>query len=206
MPFRSDNAKEYVSKIFAGLLEDEGVSSQLSVEYTSQQNGVAERANRTLVEMARCMLMQSMTLWAKAINTAAFLKNRCPTKALQGKTPLEMCIGTKLDVSFLHTFGCKAFALQERPGVTKLVPKGHEFVMILSQRRTACGSEIPERSSRVAMSDSLKTWTLKMKVMQNLSKCLCRMEGIIADEHLTEVQTKMEPSQQPIDSMSRDLK
>ena len=55
---RTDNAKEYASKI-SEFLKKEGISRELFVEYTSQQNGVAERANRTLVEMARCMMVQS---------------------------------------------------------------------------------------------------------------------------------------------------
>lgn len=113
--FRSDNAKEYISNIFTELLEDEGISRQLTAEYTPQQNGVAERANRTLVEMARCMLVESglpRTLWAKAISMVAFIRNRCPTSALQGKAPFEMWTGKKPDVTCLRVFGCKAFALQ----------------------------------------------------------------------------------------------
>lgn len=54
---RSDNAKEYVSKEFNQFLEAEGIKREFSVEYTPQQNGVAERANRTIEEMARCMLL-----------------------------------------------------------------------------------------------------------------------------------------------------
>jgi len=54
---RTDNAKEYTSKEFKKFLEDEGIARQLTVKYTSQQNGVAERANRTLVEMARCIML-----------------------------------------------------------------------------------------------------------------------------------------------------
>lgn len=76
---RTDNAKEYLSKEFSNFLEEEGIKRQLSVEYCPQQNGVAERANRTLVEMARCMLLQSgvpNSLWAEAINTAAYIRNR----------------------------------------------------------------------------------------------------------------------------------
>jgi len=56
---RTDNGKEYLSNDFKKFLEDESIARQLSVEYTPQQNGVAERANRTIVEMARCMLQQS---------------------------------------------------------------------------------------------------------------------------------------------------
>jgi len=68
---RTDNAREYLSKDFTKFLENEGISRQLSVEYTSQQNGLAERANHTLVEMARCIMLQAnlpQSLWAEAIN------------------------------------------------------------------------------------------------------------------------------------------
>jgi len=84
---RTDNGKEYVSKEFSDFLRQEGITRQLSVEYTPQQNGVAERANRTLVEMARCIMLQAnlpQSMWAEAVNTATYLRNRCATKSLNG--------------------------------------------------------------------------------------------------------------------------
>lgn len=90
---RTDNTKEYTSHNFSQHLEKEGISRQLSVEYTPQQNGVAERTNRTLVEMARTMILEAnlpKSLWAEAVNTAAFLRNRCPTKILSSMTPEEL--------------------------------------------------------------------------------------------------------------------
>ena len=89
----TDNGKEYVSNQFAEFFRKEGIRRELSVEYTPQQNGVAERANRSLTEMARCMLLDAKLpkyLWAEAINTAAYIRNRCPTKLLLNKTPYEM--------------------------------------------------------------------------------------------------------------------
>jgi len=86
---RTDNGREYLSNDFKKFLEAEGIARQLSVEYTPQQNGVVERANRTIIEMARCMLQQSglpQSLWAEAVNTATFIRNRCPTKCLINKT------------------------------------------------------------------------------------------------------------------------
>jgi transposase InsO family protein len=74
---RTNNGKEYLSKKFTSYLEEEGISRQLSVEYTLQQNGVAERANSTpLVEMARCMMLQTKLpklLWAEAVNAALYV-------------------------------------------------------------------------------------------------------------------------------------
>ncbi|KAL0278108.1 UNVERIFIED_CONTAM: hypothetical protein PYX00_000019 [Menopon gallinae] len=57
---RTDNAREYLSKEFKNILEECGISRQLSAEYTPQQNGIAERANRTLIEMARCLMLQGV--------------------------------------------------------------------------------------------------------------------------------------------------
>ena len=56
---RSDNGKEYLSNEISKFLSENGIKRQLSVEYTPQQNGVAKKANRTIVEMARCMLVES---------------------------------------------------------------------------------------------------------------------------------------------------
>ena len=62
------------------------------VPYTPQQNGVAERKNRTLKEMANCMIQSkglSLQYWAEAINCANYIVNRTPTNVLQGITPEE---------------------------------------------------------------------------------------------------------------------
>ena len=76
---RSDNGGEFVNKRFDDHLKKCGIKRQLSVPYTPQQNGVAESANRTLVEMARSMLIHSgmaENLWAEAVLTAAYIRNR----------------------------------------------------------------------------------------------------------------------------------
>lgn len=130
---RSDNAKEYISKDFTQFLEMHGITRQLSVEYTPEQNGVAERANRTLTEMARCMILQSRApekLWAEAINTACFIRNRCPTSTLNNMTPLEAYSKRKPYVGFMKTFGCKAIALEKRPGIGKFHQKGRPYIMV----------------------------------------------------------------------------
>lgn len=130
---RTDNAKEYVSKEFNDFLEEEGIKRQLSVEYCPQQNGVAERANRTLVEMARCMLLQSGvpdSLWAEAINTAAYIRNRCPTKLLENLTPMEAWSFEKPYVGFMRIFGSKVIALEKKPFRGKFEPKGKKYILV----------------------------------------------------------------------------
>ena len=92
---------------------ERGIFRQLTAAYSAQQNGVAERKNRTLVEAARCMLKDAnigSRFWAKAVHTVAYLQNRSPTKALDGKTPEEVYSGYKPNVSHLRVFGCEAYA------------------------------------------------------------------------------------------------
>ena len=110
---RSDNGGEYTSRQFAEYLKSEGVRHELSVPKTPQQNGVAERSNRTLMEMTRAMLSESklpQSLWAESLSTATYLRNRSPTKAVKGKTPHEAYHGKKPDVGHLRVFGCTAYA------------------------------------------------------------------------------------------------
>ena len=79
---RSDRGGEYLSAEFDQYLKDQGIERQLTVHHSPQQNGVAERLNRTLVEHARAMLLardMPKFLWAEAINYATWLKNRLPS-------------------------------------------------------------------------------------------------------------------------------
>jgi transposase InsO family protein len=76
---RSDNGTEFKNSQIEGFLEDEGIKHEFSSPYTPQQNGVVERKNRTLLDMARTMLDEYKTsdqFWAEAINTACYSINR----------------------------------------------------------------------------------------------------------------------------------
>lgn len=130
--FRSDNGKEFVNKAVSQLFKENGIVHQLTIDYCPEQNGVAERANRTLVEKAKCMLEEaglSTKYWAEAINTAVFLKNRSPTKALN-VTPLEAWSGQKPDLSELKVFGCKAFMHIDKAKRKKLDAKSKEMIFV----------------------------------------------------------------------------
>ena len=84
-----------------------------SIPYTPQQNGVAERKNRSLKEMATCM-MEAKTFppnfSAKAIKCVSYIQNRVPQKQLDGITPFEAWSGHKPDVTHFRIFGSKAWA------------------------------------------------------------------------------------------------
>ena len=94
-------------------MKKDGIKHELTVSQTPEQNGVAERMNRTLVESVRSMLVGAnlpQRFWAEALATAVYLRNRSPTKSLDGLTPHEAWIGVKPSVSHLNVFGCTAFA------------------------------------------------------------------------------------------------
>ncbi|MCO5548699.1 hypothetical protein L7F22_002158 [Adiantum nelumboides] len=89
---RTDRGGEYMSGAFKDFLEKKGIKHQCTMPYTPQQNGVAERKNRSLMEMARCMLKAKSLphkLWMEAVACAAHVLNRCPTRALKTITPYE---------------------------------------------------------------------------------------------------------------------
>ena len=111
---KTDNGTEYMNQDFAKHLESRQINHETSAPYTPQQNGIAERVNRTLVEKARALISHAglaKSYWAEAVATAAYLKNRTPTRSLKGDiTPYERWYERKCDVSRLRVFGCMAYA------------------------------------------------------------------------------------------------
>jgi transposase InsO family protein len=90
--FRSDNGKKFVSKPFNQFLKDHGVEKQTSTPYTPHHIGVAERMNRTIVEMIRSVLHAqylNKSIWVEAMVNAVYTQNRCLTKALGFIMPEE---------------------------------------------------------------------------------------------------------------------
>jgi hypothetical protein len=112
--FRSDRGGEYLSSEFDRYLKMQGVKHEVSVAKCPEQNGVAERMNRTLMESARSMLSHSglsNMYWAEAISTAVYLRNRLPTAAFKEKTtPYEKWHERKPKVDHLKVFGCVAYS------------------------------------------------------------------------------------------------
>ncbi|MCO5610539.1 hypothetical protein L7F22_064778 [Adiantum nelumboides] len=109
----TDRRGEYMSGAFKDFLGNKGIKHQCTMPYTPQQNGVAERKNRSLMEMARCMLKAKSLphkLWMEAAACAAHVLNRCPTRALKTITPYESWYDRKPSVSYLRGFGCLAYA------------------------------------------------------------------------------------------------
>ena len=122
--FRSDNGGEYTSNQFQAYLKAQGIVHQTSAPHTPQQNGVAERANRTIVEMARSMIYgQNLGLEFEAVSNAVYIRNRCPTSVVHGKTLQEAWCSKKPSVAHMRVFGCIAYVKISDASRTRLEPK-----------------------------------------------------------------------------------
>jgi transposase InsO family protein len=114
---RSDNGTEFKNTQIEDYLDEECIKHEFSTPYTPQQNGVVKKKNMTLIQMARTMINEYKTsdrFWAEAVNTACHATNYLYLHKLLKKTPYELLIGNKLNVSFFRVFGSKCYVLQKR--------------------------------------------------------------------------------------------
>ena len=113
---QSDNGTEYLTKEFEDVLDQNGIKRRLTVPHLPEQNGIAERKNRTLIETTSCLLLHSNIpshLWAEAVKTANFLRNRSPSRALGGQIPFKLWTSKPPSVKHFRTFGMIALALDK---------------------------------------------------------------------------------------------
>jgi hypothetical protein len=130
---RTDNGTEYVNRELIEWCKDRGIELQHSAPYSPQSNGAPERLNRTLIELARAMLIAKSLpecLWAEAVSHAAYLRNRATTRVLQGATPDGLWNECQPNVEHLREFGASVYVLREGINQSKLQPKSdkHTFV------------------------------------------------------------------------------
>ena len=110
---RSNNGGVYTSKEFDEYCRQEGIKRQLTIPYTPQHNGVAERKNRATVGATRAMLHdQSLPffLWAEACSTTVYVQNMTLHHGLGSKTPKEMFTGKKPKIGHFRFFGCLTYS------------------------------------------------------------------------------------------------
>ncbi|KAL0849649.1 hypothetical protein ABMA28_013903 [Loxostege sticticalis] len=130
---RTDNGREYLSNDFQTFLKKSGIIHQTSVPYTPQQNGLAERMNRTLLERARCMIINASLqkqFWGEAVTTAAYITNRCPTRSLAYSTPEEMWTGKALNISHMRIFGSEAMVHIPKEKTKKWDSKASKMIFV----------------------------------------------------------------------------
>jgi hypothetical protein len=130
---RSDNGSEFRNTQVEEFLDEEGIKHELSTPYTAQQNGIIERKNHTLIEVARTMLDEYMTpdsFWAEVINTACHAANRLYLHKYLNKAPYEIITGKKPSVHYFRVFGCKCFILNKKPKASKFASNVDEGFLI----------------------------------------------------------------------------
>ena len=130
----SDRGGEFLGKELQTFFSSRGITHQTSVPHTPQQNGQAERFNRTLLEKAEAIRQHAClprSFWQDAVETALHIYNRQPMRCHQWRTPIEVFNGDKPDVSYFRVFGSHAYVFippeQQRD---KLSPKAKEMVFI----------------------------------------------------------------------------
>ncbi|GKA67273.1 putative ribonuclease H-like domain-containing protein [Tanacetum coccineum] len=130
---RSDNGTELKNEVMNQLCEMKGIKREFSVARNPQQNGVAERKNRTLIEADRTMLADSKlptTFWAEAVNTACYVQNRVLVIKHHNKTPYELFLGRKPTLSFMRPFWCPVTILNTIDHLGKFDRKADEGFFI----------------------------------------------------------------------------
>jgi transposase InsO family protein len=123
---RSDNGIKFKNSQFEGFLEEEGIKHEFSSPYTPQQNGVVERKNRTLLDMARTMLDEYKTpdlFWVKAINTACYSINGIYLHQFLKETQYELLTGKRPMFPILEFFGGNALFLSIEVEIQNLLLK-----------------------------------------------------------------------------------
>lgn len=113
---RFDSGSEYVNDRVRSFCASKGIEVQFTAPYSHEQHGIAERFNRTLIELARSMLIAKglpVRLWAEAVLHAAYIRNRVRTRALSNATPEEAWSNNKQDISHLREFGSEVYVINE---------------------------------------------------------------------------------------------
>jgi len=147
---RTDRGGEYLNNELKEFYAAKGIMHETTAPYTPEQNGKAERLNRTLMERVRAMLQDAKLptkMWAEAIATASYIRNRSPTSG-ETKTPVELFYGTKPDVTIMRTFGATAYVHIPKTLRQKLDPVSKKGILV--------GYELGSKAYRILMEDTKK--------------------------------------------------
>ncbi|KAJ9545449.1 LOW QUALITY PROTEIN: hypothetical protein OSB04_025156 [Centaurea solstitialis] len=130
---RSDHGTEFKNSTLETFFDQKGISQKFSSVRTPQQNGVAERRNRTLIEAARSMLSEAnlaTQFWAEAVNTACYTHNRSLIVKRFRRTPYELFRNRKPSIEHLHIFGCVCYILNNKDNLGKFDSKSDDGIFL----------------------------------------------------------------------------
>ncbi|KAI3769035.1 hypothetical protein L6452_00131 [Arctium lappa] len=148
---RSDNGTEFKNFDLNTFCEEKGIERQYSAPRTPQQNGVAERRNRTLIEAARSLLADSklpITFWAEAVNTACYVQNRVLVVKPKNKTPYELLNKRKPFIGFFKPFGCPCTILNTKSHLGKFDSKADDGFLVGSGSGGSGTTQVQESISQ----------------------------------------------------------
>nr|GEU92875.1 retrovirus-related Pol polyprotein from transposon TNT 1-94 [Tanacetum cinerariifolium] len=126
---RTDNGTEFRNHELKSFCDEKGISQNFSSPYTPEQNGVAERKNRTLIEAARTMLngsLMSKHFWTEVVKIACYTQNRSITIKRHDKTPYEIFRERIPDISYFHVFGLHVFIHKHKDHLGKFDGKSDD--------------------------------------------------------------------------------
>nr|GEV42974.1 hypothetical protein [Tanacetum cinerariifolium] len=161
---KTNNGTKFKNHVLKEYFDSVGISHQSSLVRTPQQNGVVERRNRTLVEVARTMLIfscASLSLWAKAIATACYTQNCSIIHRQFRKTPYELINSKKPDISFLHVFGALCYPKNDHEDIGKLGAKS-DISFFIGYSANSCAYKVYKKgqgSSGLDLTYALSTIT-----------------------------------------------
>ena len=130
---RTDNGGEYTSRDFSDYCSSKGILRELVPPYTPERNGVAERKNRSILDITRCLLLDKILpshLWGEAVKAAGDILNLRSTKRSPDKTPEELFYGKKPSIDHLRVFGSPVFVHIPKASRSKLAPRSEQCVLL----------------------------------------------------------------------------
>ena len=130
---RSDHGGEFENEPFETFSVKYGIVHEFSSPRTPQQNGVVERMNRSLQEMARTMIHENdlaKHFWAKAVNTTCYVQNRIYIRPMLKKITYELFKGRRPDISYFHQFGCTCYILNNKFNLKKFDVKAQKGIFL----------------------------------------------------------------------------
>ncbi|GKB71025.1 retrovirus-related pol polyprotein from transposon TNT 1-94 [Tanacetum coccineum] len=162
---KNENGIEFRNSTLINFCDEKGISQNFSSPYTPEQNGVAERKNRTLIESARTMLSGSIfskQYWIEAVATACYTQNKSTVVKSHLKTPYEIFRKRISNISYLHVFGCPVYIHNHKDHLGKFDKKKLMMVIFLDTHLSPRHSE----------SSTLEDNKLKKPITSHLMKAL----------------------------------
>lgn len=129
----TDNGGEYTSHAFSAFCSQKGITHERTPPYTPQRNDIAERRNRSLLDITRCLLLEKGLpghLWAEIVKAEGDILNLRSTKRYPDKTPTELFLGKKPTIAHLRIFGSSVFTHVSKPSRTKLDPRAEKCILL----------------------------------------------------------------------------